>query len=130
MPNPKRPPRYRFHKPRGCGVVTNEGHNHYLGLYGSPESYEEYARLLAEWKANPSRPVGRNAQGRRRRYRGRIAGRLSGLRRRVLRQACQPSGHLKSVHSRTNGAPFTNCEHDLLMFPMFPFRLGATFSGA
>ena len=51
MPRTNRPPSYRFHKARKCAVVTIEGRNRYLGAYGSPESYEKYARLIAEWKA-------------------------------------------------------------------------------
>jgi hypothetical protein len=31
-------------------VVTLSGRNHYLGPYGSPESYEKYARLIANWR--------------------------------------------------------------------------------
>jgi integrase len=36
-------------------VVTLHGHNHYLGPYGSPESHEKYACLIAEWHAGASR---------------------------------------------------------------------------
>jgi len=43
-----------LHKARGCAVVTIHGKNHYLGPYGSPESHEEYARLIAHWRANGS----------------------------------------------------------------------------
>lgn len=46
-----RQPSYRFHKARNCAVVTINGKNHYLGPYDSPESHEEYARLIAEWRA-------------------------------------------------------------------------------
>lgn len=52
MPRTKSPPTYRLHKPRQCAVVTIHGKNHYLGPYGSPESHEEYARLIAQWQAN------------------------------------------------------------------------------
>jgi len=52
MPHSKRPPSYRLHKARNCAVVTINGKNHYLGPYGSPESYEKYARVLAGWKAS------------------------------------------------------------------------------
>jgi hypothetical protein len=52
MPRTNRPPLYRFHKARGSAVVTINGKNHYLGPYGSPESHEKYARLIAEWQAN------------------------------------------------------------------------------
>jgi hypothetical protein len=48
MPRTSRPPTYRLHKPRNWAVVTIEGRNHYLVPYGSPESHEKYARLIAE----------------------------------------------------------------------------------
>ena len=50
MPRTSRPPSYRLHKARNCAVVTIDGKNHYLGPYGSAESHEKYARLLAEWR--------------------------------------------------------------------------------
>ncbi len=52
MPRTKSPPKYRLQKARGCAVVTIYGKDHYLGPYGSPESHEEYARLIAQWQAN------------------------------------------------------------------------------
>jgi integrase len=55
MPRTSRPPSYRFHKARNCAVVTIDGKNHYLGPYGSPESHEKYARLLAEWRLHSQR---------------------------------------------------------------------------
>ncbi len=66
MPRKKSPPTYRLHKARNCAVVTINGKNHYLGPHGSPESFEKYARLLAEWKSTQGitpltdgcRPVG------------------------------------------------------------------------
>lgn len=45
-------PTYRYHKARDCAVVTIDGRNRYLGSYGSPESHEAYARLIAEWNSN------------------------------------------------------------------------------
>jgi integrase len=36
--------------------VTIDGQNFYLGRYDSPESYEKYARLIAEWKCRRTRP--------------------------------------------------------------------------
>ena len=45
-----------FHKARNCAVVTINGKNHYLGPYDSPESYEKYARLIAEWKCKQIPP--------------------------------------------------------------------------
>jgi integrase len=50
MPKSNRPPTYCLHKARNCAVVTIDGRNHYLGPYGSPESHEKYARLIAEWR--------------------------------------------------------------------------------
>ena len=52
MPRTNRPPAYRLHKARNAAVVTITGKNHYLGPYGSPESYERYTQLLAEWRRN------------------------------------------------------------------------------
>ncbi len=45
----KRHPSYRLHKPSGRAVVTLNGHDHYLGRFGTPGSYQEYDRLIAEW---------------------------------------------------------------------------------
>ena len=50
MPRTYRPPAYRLHKARNTAVVTIDGRNHYLGPYGSPESHEKYARLIADWR--------------------------------------------------------------------------------
>jgi integrase len=66
MPKSSRPPAYRLHKARNSAVVTLDGRNHYLGAYGSSESHEKYARLIAEWRLHarhllpttgPRRPV-------------------------------------------------------------------------
>jgi len=59
MPN-KKNPSYRFHKARKCAVVTINGRDHYLGEYDSPESWENYHRLIAEFLAarrEPTPPV-------------------------------------------------------------------------
>jgi integrase len=56
MPRTSRPPAYRLHKARNCAVVTIDGLNRYIGPYGSSESHEEYARLIAEWQLQ-HRPV-------------------------------------------------------------------------
>ena len=56
MPRTSCPPTYRLHKARNCAVVTINGRNHYLGPYGSPESREAYARLIAELEAVRSQP--------------------------------------------------------------------------
>ena len=58
MPKP-RTPSYRLHKASGRAVVTLNGHDHYLGTYGSPESRSLYDRLVAEWLANGRRPLNR-----------------------------------------------------------------------
>src|SRR3954447_4951058 len=44
-------PSYRLHKPSGRAVVTLGGRDHYLGIWNSPESRDEYDRLIAEWLA-------------------------------------------------------------------------------
>src|ERR1039458_6664266 len=44
----KKPPAYRHYKPKDLAVVRIEGRDHYLGKFGSPESYEKYHRILAE----------------------------------------------------------------------------------
>ncbi|MHB1036910.1 MAG: tyrosine-type recombinase/integrase, partial [Pirellulales bacterium] len=58
MARKKGVPSYRFHKARNCAVVTIDGRNRYLGPYDSPESYEKYARLLAEWKTRQIASIG------------------------------------------------------------------------
>lgn len=54
-------PPYRKHK-TGQAVVRICGKDYYLGKHGSPESWAEYARLVAEWRANhfvpPKKPEG------------------------------------------------------------------------
>ena len=46
-----RTPKYRHYKPKNLGVVRINGHDQYLGRYDSPESWELYHRLIAEWLA-------------------------------------------------------------------------------
>src|SRR5579864_9441001 len=41
-------PKYRHYKPKNLGVVRIDGRDHYLGKFGTPESYEKYHRILAE----------------------------------------------------------------------------------
>jgi hypothetical protein len=48
---PRQQPSWRLHRARGCAIVTINGKNHYLGKHGSPESHEEYARLISQWQA-------------------------------------------------------------------------------
>ena len=45
-------PAYRHHKARGLAVVRLNGHDFYLGRYGTAESKVEYDRVIAEWLAN------------------------------------------------------------------------------
>jgi hypothetical protein len=53
MPNPsKRVPAYRHHKSDGRAVVTIGGRDIYLGRWNSPESRDEYDRVIAEWLAS------------------------------------------------------------------------------
>ena len=44
-------PSYRLYKRTGQAVVTIDGHDHYLGAYGSPESKKAYNRLIDAWLA-------------------------------------------------------------------------------
>ena len=43
-------PSYRYHKARDCAVVTIDGHDHYLGPFGSPSSKQKYAALIRAWQ--------------------------------------------------------------------------------
>lgn len=43
-------PRYWHHKPTGQARVRIDGQDHYLGEFGSDESHERYAKLIAEWQ--------------------------------------------------------------------------------
>ena len=56
MPRTKLPPKYRLHKASGQAVVTLNGRDIYLGPYGSAQSRELYAKLLAS-PAEESRPL-------------------------------------------------------------------------
>lgn len=47
-----REPGYCLHKPTGKAYVNLGGKVHYLGVYGSDESKEQYNRLKAEWLVN------------------------------------------------------------------------------
>jgi integrase len=44
------PPRYRLHRPTGQAVVTLDGHDNYLGRYGSSGSHTKYERLIKVWR--------------------------------------------------------------------------------
>jgi integrase len=48
-PKSRRIPKYRLYRPKNLAVVRIDRHDHYLGKHGSPESYERYHRLIAEW---------------------------------------------------------------------------------
>lgn len=45
-------PRYTKHKASGQAVVRLDGHDIYLGPYGSQRSRAEYDRIIAEWISN------------------------------------------------------------------------------
>jgi integrase len=47
-----RTPSYRLHRPSGQAVVTLNGRDRYLGKHGSPESRDEYDRVIGEWLAS------------------------------------------------------------------------------
>ncbi len=53
-------PSYRLYKRTGQGVVTIDGHDHYLGEFGSLESKASYQRLIDAWLAEkqPGDPTG------------------------------------------------------------------------
>ena len=50
-------PKYRHHKARDLAAVRINGHDVYLGKYGSPESRELYDRVVAEWLARSRAPL-------------------------------------------------------------------------
>jgi integrase len=53
---PTKTPSYRYHKARDCAVVTIHSKNHYLGCFDSPDSWEKYHRLIAEFLAAKKLP--------------------------------------------------------------------------
>src|SRR5262249_53251810 len=57
-PSAQRDPKYRHYKPKDLAVVRIDGRDHYLGRYGSAESWEKYHRLLAERYGRPGVAVG------------------------------------------------------------------------
>lgn len=64
MPRIKSIPAYTLHKPTGRARVRIAGQDHYLGTYGSAESREEYARLIAEtFRPGGAPPTPRLASG-------------------------------------------------------------------
>ncbi len=48
---PIRTPKYRLHKGSGQALVQIDTRRIYLGKYGSPQSEENYRRIVAEWLA-------------------------------------------------------------------------------
>ena len=44
-------PGYLLHKPSGQARVIIDDKHIYLGSYGSPESQEKYARLIADFRS-------------------------------------------------------------------------------
>src|SRR5712692_8941516 len=50
-----RTPSYRRHKGSGQGVVTIDGKDIYLGVYGTKASRNAYDRVIGEWLANGRR---------------------------------------------------------------------------
>ncbi len=53
----RRVPKYRHYKPKNLGVVRIDGRDRYLGKYDSPEIWETYHRLVAEWLASQGRGI-------------------------------------------------------------------------
>lgn len=47
----RRLPSYRLHRASGQAVVTLNGRDVYLGVHGTPESRDEYDRVIEEWLA-------------------------------------------------------------------------------
>ena len=112
----KRTPSYCLHKATGQAVVRIDGHDFYLGKYGSEESKAEYNRLIAEWYANsqnlpqpPASGVGRSvnelilafwrwAEGHYRDAEGKVSKELDNL-----KDALRP---LRQLHGHTVAAAF------------------------
>ena len=59
---PGKVPSYCLHRKSGQAVVRIDGHDNYLGSYGSDQSHEHYERLIAEWRAKRKEPS-RQAEG-------------------------------------------------------------------
>jgi hypothetical protein len=53
----KSDPKYCCHKPSGRAYLRIRGRVHYCGKYGTPESLEEYGRLVAEAAAQVTAPA-------------------------------------------------------------------------
>ena len=52
----KRPPRYSLHKASGQARARIDGRDIDMGVFGSPESREKYAHLIAEWLERNDEP--------------------------------------------------------------------------
>ena len=52
-------PKYRLHRPSDQAVVRLDGHDHYLGRHGTPESHSRYDQAVAAWlnARTPPAPV-------------------------------------------------------------------------
>jgi hypothetical protein len=50
-------PAYRRYKRTGQAVVTIDGHDHYLGPFGSPSSKQKYAGLIRAWQQRLENPA-------------------------------------------------------------------------
>jgi len=57
MARPRGIPKISHHKASGRAVVRLDGHDHYLGAYGSTEALAAYHRTIAEWLANGRAPA-------------------------------------------------------------------------
>jgi hypothetical protein len=88
MPKSFSPPKYRHFKPRNLAVVRIHGRDHYLGPFGSPESLEQYARLIAEHGA--SSPASVNA----------LVSEIT-----ITELACQFFRHAEMYYRRPDGTP-------------------------
>jgi hypothetical protein len=51
MARPQSIPKLTQHKGSGKAVVSLNGRNHYLGLFGTPEAKSAYDNLISEWLA-------------------------------------------------------------------------------
>src|SRR5690348_17324557 len=52
-----RSPKYRHYRPKNLAVVRIDGRDVYLGKYNSPENWERYGRVIAEWRARNIVPL-------------------------------------------------------------------------
>lgn len=57
MPRPVSVPKLCRHKATGKAVVRLNGHDHYLGLHGTPEAEAAYNLLIAKWLGGGRKPL-------------------------------------------------------------------------